>query len=218
VGSFTAVPVSGVAPLTVTFTDTSSGTPAPEIAWDLGDATTTNTVAGASFSHTYAAGTHTVTLVASNSCGAGTPVTTNVIVITALQSWQNTYGVAADNYDPLGSGMSNTNKYLAGFNPNNSAARLRIISIVKSAADINVTYLGANGDSTYVGGPSSRTNVLEYTAGTGNGSYTSTNFLSTGVSQVLSGGTGLGSVSTMVDVGGATNKPSRFYRVRVIVP
>jgi len=60
---------SGVAPLTVMFTDSSSGAPTGWN-WDFGDAagdTLQNT------SHTYAtAGTYTVTLVASNACGADT--------------------------------------------------------------------------------------------------------------------------------------------------
>jgi hypothetical protein len=120
--------------------------------------------------------------------------------------------------DPDGDGMSNTNEFLAGFDPTKNAAYLHIISTVKAGTDINVTYLGANGDSTYSGGPASRTNVLEFTTGTVNGSYSSNNFVSTGQTNILSGGTGLGAVTNMVDSGGATNVPSRYYRVRVLVP
>jgi hypothetical protein len=121
------------------------------------------------------------------------------------------------NADYDGTGMSNTNKYMAGFNPINSAAYLHVISIVNSNGNARVTYLGANGDSSYSGGPTTRTNVLEFTTGTANGSYTN-NFVSTGQTNVLSGGTGLGVVTNMVDSGGATNKPSRYYRVRVLLP
>jgi hypothetical protein len=64
----------------------------------------------------------------------------------------------------------------------------------------------------------SRTNVLEFTSGTANGSYSSNNFASTGVTDILSGGAGLGTLTNMVDPGGATNKPARYYRVRVLVP
>lgn len=60
--------------------------------------------------------------------------------------------------------------------------------------------------------------MLEFTTGTVNGSYSTNNFASTGVTNILSGGTGLGTLSNMVDPGGATNKPSRYYRIRVIVP
>jgi autotransporter-associated beta strand protein len=139
-------------------------------------------------------------------------------------TWANHYGLSGANANgnacPTGDGMSNTNKFLAGFNPTNSAAYLHIISIARtnSNTDIRITYLGANGDTTYSGGPSSRTNVLEFTTGTANGSYATNNFASTGQTNVLGGGTGLGVVTNMVDSGGATNKPSRFYRVRVLLP
>ncbi len=143
--------------------------------------------------------------------------------------WQNHYFTSMElgtpsfsgpNADPFGKGMSNTNQFLAGFNPTNAAAYLHIISVAKtnSNADIKVTYLGASGDSTYMDGSTSRTNVLEFTTGTVNGSYSSNNFASTGQTNILSGGIGLGTLTNMVDPGGATNKPSRYYRVRVIVP
>ncbi|HTS19892.1 MAG TPA: hypothetical protein VMP11_20115 [Verrucomicrobiae bacterium] len=145
----------------------------------------------------------------------------------SFTTWQNHYftptELANPNFsgpgaDPLGKGMSNTNQFLAGFNPTNSAASLHIISVAKTnSTDINVIYLGANGDTSYSGGPSARTNILEFTTGTANGSYTN-NFVSTGQTNILSGGTGSGVVANMVDGGGATNKPSRFYRVRVLLP
>jgi subtilisin-like proprotein convertase family protein len=124
--------------------------------------------------------------------------------------------------DPFGKGMSNTNQFLAGFNPTNAAAYVHITSISKtnSGTDIRVDYLGASGDSsrTLPGPLLSRTNVLEFTSGTANGSYSSNNFASTGVTDILSGGAGLGTLTNMVDPGGATNKPARYYRVRVLVP
>ena len=119
--------------------------------------------------------------------------------------------------DPDGDGMSNTNEFMAGFNPNDPNARVRVISVAKSTTNIVVTYLGASGDSTYSGGPASRTNVLESTLGTGNGSYTSTNFVSTGQTNILSGGTGFGTVSSFVDTNGASGA-TKYYRVRVLVP
>jgi len=142
-------------------------------------------------------------------------------------TWQNYYftppelanpAFSGPNADPLGKGMSNTNQFMAGFNPTNAAAYLHIISIAATGnnTNIQVTYLGANGDSSYFGGPSTRTNVLEYAPGAA-GSY-SNNFLPTGQTNVLSGGTGLGVVTNMMDYGGATNTPSRYYRVRVLLP
>ncbi len=133
-------------------------------------------------------------------------------------TWATFYGLsggnAAGGADPDGDGMINTNEFLAGFNPTNSAAYLRVISVTRSGNDIVVTYLGANGDSN--GSPGPKTNILEFTAGVA-GNY-SNNFTSAGVTNILSGGNGSGVVTNMVDVGGATNSPARYYRVRVLLP
>jgi hypothetical protein len=111
--------------------------------------------------------------------------------------------------------MSNTNEFLAGFNPTNSAARLRIITITKTAGtNVTINYLGASGDSAH-GRPSSYANVLESTTGTPP-SYTN-DFVSTGQTNVLSGGSGLGTQAAFVHTNGATS-PARYYRVRVVVP
>ena len=92
---------------------------------------------------------------------------------------------------------------------------------------MKVTYLGASGNTNYPGGPSVRTNVLEYTTGTANGSYSSAGFASAGVTNILgvgltldaSGGTGLGTVTNMTDIGRATSGVTDlYYRVRVILP
>jgi hypothetical protein len=121
---------------------------------------------------------------------------------------------------PRGDGMNNMGKFLAGFNPTNSAAYLHVISLamINSNTDIQVTYLGANGDSSLAPGIQSRTNVLEYTTGDASGKYTNGAWQDTGQTNILSGGTGLGVVTNMIDAGGATNTPSRYYRVRVLVP
>jgi len=150
-----------------------------------------------------------------------------VAVQNPFVTWQNKYFTSGElmnpafsgpNADPLGKGISNTNQFLTGFNPTNSAAYPHIIGIARTNTDINVIYLGANGDSSYTGGPTTRTNVLEFTTGTANGSYSTNNFVSTGRTNILTGGMGLGVVTNMVDGGGATNKPSRYYRIRVLVP
>lgn len=139
--------------------------------------------------------------------------------LTPLQTWQFAYFGSTNSTDSLpdadpdGDGMSNTNEFLAGFNPTNNTASLKIINIVRTSGDVNVTYLGANGDGTLVPGP--KTNVLEFTAGAA-GSY-SNNFTSTGQTNILTGGTGTGIVTNMIDAG-AANQPSRYYRIRVLVP
>jgi hypothetical protein len=140
-----------------------------------------------------------------------------------FEAWQLAYfgctncPQAATTADPDGDGMVNAHEFLAGFCPTNSAAYPHIISLTKAGNDMNVTYLGANGDNSYTNGPASCTNVLEYTSGTADGSYTN-NFVSTGQTNILSDGTGLGIITNIVESGGATNTPSRYYRVRVLVP
>jgi hypothetical protein len=64
-----------------------------------------------------------------------------------------------------------------------------------------------------VGGPATRTNVLEFVAGD-----FSNHFATTGLTNVFGGGLGLGTNVTVIDPFGATNSPARFYRVRVLTP
>jgi PKD repeat protein len=223
--SFTVNNSSGTAPLTVQFTDTSTGSPAPdEWFWTFDNVGDTSTSENPSFTYS-TPGTYTVQLIAANNCNWSTssvPITVTS-PLTPFQSWQTYYygspssPNAAGNLDPYGSGMSNTNKFLAGFSTN-KLATLHIISIARAnTTDIRVTYLGANGDNSYSGGPFSRTNILEYSSGTGKGSYTNS-FQPTGQTNILGGGSGLGTVTNMTDFYGATNGPARFYRVRVLLP
>jgi PKD repeat protein len=221
--SFSGSPANGAAPLTVTFTDQSSGS-ITGWAWAFGDG---NTSTNQNPTDIYVnPGSYTVQEIVSGPGGASTDTVANLVsVYDPYAWWQQYYFVctncapAQPNADPYGTGMSNTNKFLAGFNPTNPAAYLHIISIANTnTTDIDVIYLGANGDSTWSPGIASRTNVLEFTTGTANGSYSTNNFASTGQTNILSGGTGLGVVTNMVDSGGATNKPSRYYRVRVLLP
>ena len=127
-------------------------------------------------SHTYAApGAYTVSLSVTNSCGDGsaTSATATVNVYDPYAWWRqeyfgNTNGASgAPGVDAYGTGMSNTNKFLAGFSGTNAAAYLHVISVAKAVAggstNVTVTYLGANGDSSYTPGFASRTNILEYT-------------------------------------------------------
>jgi PKD repeat protein len=220
---FTAIPTNGAAPLSVSFTDASTGS-VTGWAWAFGDG---NTAISQNPSDIYVnPGSYTVQEIVTGTGGSSTNTQTVVIsVYDPFAWWQLNYFGSTNNNpntapgaDYTGTGMSNTNKFLAGFNPNNPAAYLHIISVANAnTTDINVIYLGANGDSTWSPGIASRTNVLEFTAGTADGSYSS-NFTSANVTNILSGGTGAGIVTNVVDPGGATNTPSRYYRVRVLVP
>lgn len=69
VAAFSGTPTSGVAPLTVTFTDTSTNSPTSYL-WDFGDGDSTNSTV-ASPVHTYtAAGTYSVNLTVANAGGS----------------------------------------------------------------------------------------------------------------------------------------------------
>lgn len=148
--------------------------------------------------------------------GNDTVLTVTNATSTPIQSWQNHYGVAADESDSDGDGMNNYNEFLVGFNPTNSAAYLHILSETPSGNDIILNYLGANGDTNYAGGPAIRTNLVEYTDGNGNGGYTN-NFPFVLATNVLSNGRGLGASVTVTNFG-AVSSPARYYRVRVLLP
>jgi hypothetical protein len=106
------------------------------------------------------------------------------------------------NADPLGKGISNTNQFLLGLNPTNPASVFRIISGVPTGANFIVTWKTAG----------IRTNVLQATNGRPGAGY-SNNF------QDISGPIIINVVgdttTNYTDVGGATNRPSRFYRIRL---
>lgn len=80
---FTASPTNGLAPLGVTFNDTSAGTITNRF-WDFGDGATTNTLA-TNLVHTYTSvGTNTVTLVVSGPVGVSTSIAPGLIVVTNI--------------------------------------------------------------------------------------------------------------------------------------
>lgn len=134
-------------------------------------------------------------------------------------SWQSAYFTggssnpnAAPDADPLGKGISNTNQFLMGLDPTNSASTFAVIRLTRSGNDMVVTWK-TSGGSSYSPGP--KTNVLDYTVEGTNGSYSS-NFESTGLTNIINT---LGDVTTdATDAGGATNKPARYYRVRFLSP
>lgn len=219
VASFTASPISNTAPLAVTFTDTSLGAPPLSLTWDLGDGPPTNTAGSASFLHTYAAGTYTVALTASNAYGNTTLTSNNLITaiapaLTPFQQWQLQYfnctncSQALPDADPLGKGISNTNQFLLGLNPTNGASIFRIISAVQNTTDVVITWATAG----------IRTNVVEAVTPGANG-YATNGFATNGFAS-LSGNIIINiagdTTTNYTDVGGATNSPTRYYRIRLV--
>ncbi|HEX4930978.1 MAG TPA: DNRLRE domain-containing protein, partial [Gaiellaceae bacterium] len=81
--SFTVTPLSGTAPLTVSFTDTSTGAPA-SWSWNFGDGGTST---ARNPTHEYlAAGTYTVTLTATNAGGSDSATLTDLISVSPATS------------------------------------------------------------------------------------------------------------------------------------
>jgi PKD repeat protein len=220
VAVFTGTPTNGPAPLAVTFTDTSTGCITNRY-WDFGDGATSNTAA-ATMNHTYNNAINAnVTLIVSDSVGSSTTNTkTSYIVVTGGEtppvdpyaSWASNYfgcvscEDALPDADPLGKGFSNTNQFLLGLNPTNPASVFRITSVATdSSSNVVITWSTAG----------VRTNAVQVTAGDGSGGYSTNDFLD------LSGATFIINVSSdtttnCVDVGGATNVPARYYRIRLV--
>jgi autotransporter-associated beta strand protein len=130
-------------------------------------------------------------------------------ILSAFQQWQVNYfgstnNPAADsNEDPDGDGQNNLAEYLAGTSPTNSASALRIISTVQQSNDILISWTTAGG----------RTNAVQAGPGDTSGGY-SNDFVDISGLMIMAGS---GDVTTnYVDGGGATNKPSRYYRIRLV--
>ena len=208
VASFTGSPTNGVAPLTVTFTDTSTGS-ITNWSWSFGDGGTTN-LATNSVLYTYnTAGVYSVAEIVSGPGGSSTNTQVNyVTVLTPFQAWQVQYfgsttnPAAAANADPDGDGQNNLAEFLTGTNPTNSLSGFRITSVTTQGGDVLVNWTTAGG----------HTNVVQATAGLPDGSY-SNNFLDLSPFIIIPGS---GDATTnYLDSGGATNVPSRYYRIRV---
>jgi PKD repeat protein len=209
VASFTGSPTNGAAPLDVTFTDASTGSITNRF-WDFGDGITTNFAAATNPSHTYGSGVYTVALTISGTGGSSTLIRTNLIAVLAeFEAWQFQYfgctncAQAAGTADPDGDGMSNGDEFSAGTNPTNSASALQIISAMQQGSDITVTWTTAGG----------KTNAVQATAGDSNGSYT-TNFSDLSGLIIIPGSGD--AMTNFTDSGGATNAPSRYYRVLLV--
>lgn len=79
----------------------------------------------------------------------------------------------------------------------------RITSVAREGNDLLVAWLMGPG----------QTNTLQTTAGNPDGSYTTNGFTDI---FIVTNNTGVGSITNYLDVGAATNSPSRFYRARLI--
>ena len=161
-------------------------------------------------------------LILTNACGrisrlGGTLTYSSLVLDTNLSAtgdglpnwWKQKYGFDplsslgdnGPNADPDHDGMSNMAEFIAGSNPNIATSVLRITAIKRVGDDIQVNWNGY--------GP--RTNQLQAT--TGNLGPTN-DFMDIGSPFILSA-TRIYRLSS-TDIGAATNKSARYYRVRMV--
>jgi Divergent InlB B-repeat domain len=105
------------------------------------------------------------------------------------------------NADPDGDGFSNLQEFLAGTDPTNGASALHITSVTATGDDILINWITGIGV----------TNALQAVTGTGDGSYNSNSF-----TEIFIITNTLSPFTNFLDIGAATNFPSRFYRVRLV--
>ncbi len=157
-------------------------------------------------------------LVMTNACGlfvrnGGTQIIGTLVLDPNLSAvgdgipngWKQQYGLDPldpnlANEDADGDGMSNLQEYLAGTDPTNSASFFSITAVAQEGNDVRVTWMTGMG----------RTNALQATTGDITGSY-SNNF-----ADIFVVTNSIGTTTNYLDLGAATNFPSRYYRVRLV--
>jgi autotransporter-associated beta strand protein len=140
-----------------------------------------------------------------NPDAAGLATNQTAQALTAFQAWQmQHFGCmacpqAASGADPDGDGQSNAAEFMVGTDPTNSASAFRIIEIAPRDEDMLLTW-------TTVGGK-------KYAVQTAAGGYTNDFIEFEPV--FIAPGSGE-SLLSVIHLGGATNGPGRFYRVRLV--
>ncbi|HUJ08925.1 MAG TPA: T9SS C-terminal target domain-containing protein [Verrucomicrobiae bacterium] len=140
----------------------------------------------------------------------GVRVTPTPPPLTDFEQWQIDYFSSTNNpdadpnFDADGDGQNNMAEFLSGTDPTNSLSALRIISATRQSNDVTVTWRTVGG----------RTNAVQATSGDTNGGYTTNSFSDISGSLIIPGSGDV--TASYTDNGGATNIPSRFYRVRLI--
>jgi pectate lyase len=153
-------------------------------------------------------------VVVTNPVGTATSAQANLVIpptATPFQTWQQLYfgctncPNADPSADPDGDGLNNLAEFLAGSDPTNSSSGLRILSAVPQSSNVVITWLTSGGG---------RTNAVQASAGDGSGNYS--NGFADISSPIIITTNAVNWTTNYVDVGGATNIPSRFYRIRLV--
>ena len=118
-----------------------------------------------------------------------------------LNGYEQSQGLDPLNADTDGDGQSDLAELQAGTDPTNSASVFRVTGAAREGDDMRISWMAGNG----------RTNALQVTAGGTGGTY-NTNSLA----DIFIVTNAVGGVTNYLDVGAATNAPSRFYRVRLV--
>jgi hypothetical protein len=158
---------------------------------------------------TIAADAGTYSVIVSNNAGSVTNSATLTVIPTPFEAWQLQYfgcttcPQAAASADPDGDGLNNQAEFLAGTDPTNASSGLQIIDARQQGGDVLITWKTAGG----------HTNVVQATAGDGDGGYSTNGF--TDISGLITISGSGDATTNFDDVGGATNVPSRYYRIRL---
>lgn len=127
----------------------------------------------------------------------------------AFELWQLQYfdcilcPQAAAAADPDGDGLDNQAEFQSGTSPTNSASALQIISATRQDNDVVLTWSTAGGV----------TNAVQSTVGDPSGSYTNNFGDISGPIMIPGSGD---ATTNYVDLGGATNSPAQYYRIRLV--
>lgn len=101
-------------------------------------------------------------------------------------------------------GFTNLEEYQSGTDPNDpNSTPFRIAAVVRVGNDIRITWTTASG----------KTNVVQGTGGSIGGTYTN-NF--SDLSPIIVPAGNSVTATNYLDIGGATNFPARYYRVRLV--
>jgi T5SS/PEP-CTERM-associated repeat protein len=155
-------------------------------------------------------------LVCTNACGhishtGGTLIVGSLVLDPNLSAvgdgipngWKQQYSLDplnpnVANQDVDGDGMSNLQEFLAGTDPTNSASSFRITSVAGIGSDVLISWMTGIG----------KTNALQATVGS--------SYATNGFADIFTVTNTVGTTTNYLDVGGATNKPARYYRVRLV--